>query len=230
MVLTASHNPQVWNGLKCLVSGACAPAQVGRQRPPTLRLADSRSSPGSGHSEPVHGRRSVGSGTGSITRELAHRSVRRTSPSSSMRWIEAVTGRAAGSRGAGTFAPSSTAVNGFGHRGARGRWLERSGLARSIEQLHGRHPPVIFPHTAGADRARTSAPWARPSMTSRCGGAGFAQDPDADRLALIDERRARTSARSTRSRLGPDRGPRMLDGRPAPAEPRRLRRTCPPAA
>lgn len=174
MILTASHNPQQWNGLKCLVraagaapgaSDACAPDAATanaiverfiRNRPAQDALPWDR--------------------IGTIS----------VNPSGTSVHVERVLDALdeiglAGPARDRHFRAVVDSVNGSGAPGALAL-LERLGCSEII-QLHG-EPTGIFPHTPEPTRENLTGLAA--AMAAQSAAAGFAQDPDADRLAIID--------------------------------------------
>lgn len=174
MILTASHNPQQWNGLKCLVraagaapgaSDACAPdaatanaivARFTRNQPALDAVPWDR--------------------IGSITPNNAGMSTHVERVLDALDEI----GLAGPARDR-HFRAVVDSVNGAGAPGALAL-LERLGCSEII-QLHG-EPSGIFPHTPEPTRENLTG--LASAMTSQSAAAGFAQDPDADRLAIID--------------------------------------------
>ncbi len=174
MVLTASHNPQQWNGLKCLVaqrrdafgSAACAPPRavaddiIARFKSGRVGSAD-----WSGVGEVAHD-------DGGVEEHVARVCAA----------LEAAIGLPPDELGAG-LGVAVDSVNGAGADGAR-VLLESLGCTEILQM--GADDTGIFPHVP--------EPLAE-NLTGLCesvremeGAAGFAQDPDADRLAIVDER------------------------------------------
>ncbi|MCC6284771.1 MAG: phosphoglucosamine mutase [Phycisphaerales bacterium] len=174
MVVTASHNPQVWNGLKCLLGDGSGRVSAAA---PDARLADeiiARFRSG----EPAW---TDWAGTGALTRELAHNAEH---AGVTVDAIEAITGRGAQTLGAGLRVVIDS-VNASGIVGARAM-AEALGFA-AIHHL-GAQPSGLFPHPPEPVAENLAS---LGEAVRRTGAAvGFAQDPDADRLALIDERGA----------------------------------------
>lgn len=177
IVLTASHNPQEWNGLKCLLgehaefgSGACAPAPAlareiierFKSAAPAWRRWD---------------------GLGAITRDDSACTVHVDRVMRAME--DAGLCEIAGRVGEG-FRVALDSVNGAG--AAAGRMLlESLGVG---EVLHiGADRTGVFPHPPEPTRENLTLAGGLCDAVreGRC-AVGFAQDPDADRLAIIDER------------------------------------------
>ncbi len=164
VVVTASHNPQQWNGLKAISAGACAPPrddaeEIGRLfREGGTRWA-SHEAMGSVEADDtaahVH-----------VARVLD--AVERIAP------LDAIRGQ--------SFRVVVDSVNGSGSRGAR-LLLEALGCQPTF--IHDSssgvfpHAPEPLAENLGELAAQTAAQGA---------AVGFAQDPDADRLALVDSR------------------------------------------
>lgn len=177
MVLTASHNPQQWNGLKCLFadgrglhgSSACAPsAPIAAQV--AARFHESRPA------------LAPWSAIGSLSADVASAAVH--------------IARVADALEDHGLAPDSwsvgndlrivvDSVNASGIVGARDL-AERLGVD---ELLHlGCEPTGIFPHPPEPVAAHLDS--LRDSVRESGAAVGFAQDPDADRLAIVDEKGA----------------------------------------
>lgn len=168
MIVTASHNPQQWNGLKCLVRGeigregpdACAPDAsmaaeiIARYRAGTMKTGrasgtiTSSAPPAKWHLNPVL------EGIGNARQVRDHR-----------------------------FRVALDSVNGAG------RFLARELLTASLNcDLHqqGADDSGLFPHAPEPLRENLTG---LADAVKRSGAhVGFAQDPDADRLAIVDER------------------------------------------
>ena len=174
MILTASHNPQQWNGLKCLVRAPGASPGEADACAPDTRTAGAiverftRNQPAA-DAVPWDG---IGSIMLNQTGTATH--VERV--------IDALDeiGLAGPARDR-HFRAVVDSVNGSGAPGALAL-LEHLGCSE-IVQLHG-EPTGIFPHTPEPTRENlTGLAEATPAHRA---AAGFAQDPDADRLAIID--------------------------------------------
>jgi phosphomannomutase len=177
MILTASHNPQQWNGLKCLVRRAQA------QESP--EPAADACAPDAQTAEEIVGRfRANQPGHDAVTWEslgtiaLDETGID-THVESVITALDAVDlAVLAKDRHYRVVVDS---VNGSGAPGALAL-LERLGCSE-IVQLHG-EPTGIFPHTPEPTRENLVGLAAK--TPEHHGVAGFAQDPDADRLAIID--------------------------------------------
>lgn len=180
MVITASHNPQQWNGLKCLFagrgpalfgSGACAPEPA---------IAEAIIARFSGGADPF---RVAWSGVGTLREDHGATEAHCTRL---MRALEAAgLCRIASALGHGLVAAVDS-VNGSGAGGAK-LCLASLGCAR-VEAM-GDAPTGIFSHPPEPTLENLSAPGGLCELVPARGcDVGFAQDPDADRLALIDER------------------------------------------
>jgi phosphomannomutase len=163
LVITASHNPVIWNGLKPLRHDGTSPppadvqAIIARYEQAAADLVD------------VHqlGRASDNEQVAAVHRDAV------------LATVDAEAIRAAGLTVAldsihGAGGPETIAL------------LDALGI-RSPAQLHHDHrePTGLFPHAPEPTREHLAAFCRR---IPECGAAvGFAQDPDADRLAIIDE-------------------------------------------
>jgi phosphomannomutase len=170
LVLTASHNPAEWNGLKALAldegaKGRCrAPAAADAQRIVDRFRADA----------PLERR-----GRGRVERDEsgAERHVERVLEAlGRVAPIDAIRRR--------KVRVTVDSVNASGARGAA-MLLERLGC--EVEQLHG-DGSGVFPHAPEPTRENL-VEMCRCVAEGRS-DVGFAQDPDADRLAIVDERGA----------------------------------------
>ena len=177
MVLTASHNPQQWNGLKCLYglradefgSAACAPeaALAGEvierfkaHAPYTLHWEGSGTLSEDDSADFFHVER--------VVRALEDAGI-----------TDDPDGIGAG------LAICIDSVNSSGINGAR-LLMERLGID---ELCHlGNQPSGIFPHPPEPTADNLAVPGGLcDAVRQTKSHVGFAQDPDADRLALIDE-------------------------------------------
>jgi len=160
LVVTASHNPIEWNGIKCLDADGVAPPEadareiIRRFRERVIEYAAVESicpleSDDSGHVTHVE-------------RILAH--------------IDPEPIRAAG------FRVVLDSVNGAGCVSGR-LLLERLGC--TVDHLNG-EPTGRFAHTPEPTEKNLRGLAARTGATDAA--CGFAQDPDADRLAVVDEK------------------------------------------
>jgi phosphomannomutase len=170
VVVTASHNPAQWNGLKCLVND-----DDGR---------GGRAPSGSEAAEIIA--RYVGGEQGSVDDEGAL--VRLESTEVVERHVSVVIGalgapKSDSIRGAG-LGCALDSVNASGAEGA-GVLLDRLGVR--AEQLFG-DGSGVFPHVPEPTKENLSGAGglcdAVPGLKA---DVGFAQDPDADRLAIVDE-------------------------------------------
>ena len=183
IVVTASHNPAEWNGLKCLICDE--QEQTGRA--PSKDEADEiiamfRASEGECvRAEELGTLMDVGDGDiGSVDPVLFHCSVARSR-------YEALVGDSEGEVRAQSMRVVLDSVNASGAEAAEG--LLRL-LGAHVVQLAG-DGSGVFPHTPEPTRENLSGDGglcgAVPGLNA---DVGFAQDPDADRLAIVDERGA----------------------------------------
>ena len=171
LVVTASHNPQEWNGLKCLV-------RLDRRRPvdacaPPEDLA-SQIIDRFNDSEPCSG-----AGTGSSGGTI------RGVPDGATTHVNAVLARKSlvapvRSRGYRVVLDS---LNASGAPAGR-LLLDRLGC-RIVEHL-GSDASGVFPHTP--EPTRENLVGLCEAVPRNGADVGFAQDPDGDRLAIVDER------------------------------------------
>jgi len=174
MVLTASHNPQEWNGLKCLIatardefgSAACAP-DAALANEIVARFRDGRL---------AHARwDAVGSVARNESSVTTH--IERVCAAFEHAGIDAVEDLGDGR------AVVLDSVNASGAEGGM-MMLERLGC-QEIMHLGGQSTG-LFPHVPEPIRENLSGVIdAAREMDAEC---AFAQDPDADRLAIIDEK------------------------------------------
>lgn len=169
LVLTASHNPAQWNGLKAL---ALSEGDSGRCRAPAAEDAQKiidrfRAGAGAGAQAATPG--SVESDTcGAATHvERVLEALEAICPVEKIR--------------AQKFRVVVDSVNASGSEGAR---LLLAALGCELTHLHA-DATGVFPHPPEPTREHLSELCARVSHDRA--DAGFAQDPDADRLAIIDE-------------------------------------------
>ena len=173
MVVTASHNPQEWNGLKALVpvdgsaqapTAADAEALIARFR--SMRDAGAAGGSGPGARE-MHGASGV-----HVERVLA---------------AMASLGIGSGPVDSGPGAGLRVAVDSVNSSGAEGAaaLLEELGVD---ELLHlNRDGSGVFPHTPEPTAENLAVEGGLLDAVRESGSdVGFAQDPDADRLALVD--------------------------------------------
>src|ERR1051325_6058286 len=176
LVLTASHNPQQWNGLKCLLaeggesgSAACAPPSALASK----IIEGFRS--GRVVTTPWH---EVGSVFDGQTPDEPHidrvlDAVRESGLTSEPESI------------GGGLRAAVDSVNASGRRAAS-LFLESLGCDEVLA-LH-KDESGLFPHPPEPTRDNLTLPGGLCEAVVKAGmDIGFAQDPDADRLALIDE-------------------------------------------
>ncbi len=170
VVITASHNPGEWNGVKFLTAQGAAPAPpsaqriIDRFRSAQCAGAGPRADSACVHSSTVRsGRESINETADDVhvQRVLAHVDV------------ESIRSR--------RFRVVLDSVNGGGCRSGR-LLLER--LGADVIHLNG-EPTGLFAHRPEPTRENLTD-LAAAVVTHRA-DVGFAQDPDADRLAIIDE-------------------------------------------
>ncbi|MCK6477093.1 MAG: hypothetical protein L6Q35_09715 [Phycisphaerales bacterium] len=177
MVLTASHNPQQWNGLKCLLaesgdhgSAACAPPAAFAAQ--IIERFESNAVRGAEWHD-------VGEITDDDSAAEAH--------------VDRVTAalEAAGlcSDASMLGAGLNIAVDSVNASGATGSHLFLEALGVE-EILHlGAEDTGIFPHPPEPTLENLSTPGGLcDAVRENESDVGFAQDPDADRLAIVDER------------------------------------------
>ncbi len=166
MVVTASHNPQPWNGLKALDSDGLAPAPA-RAAEIVRRYRALESDPaGASPSAPPGG-----AGTLRSDPDAARAHVERV-----LREVDAAAIRAR------RFPVVLDSVNASGC--VAGRSL-LDALGCTVTHLNG-DGSGIFPHAPEPLEANLGE--LRAETAARGAACGFAQDPDADRLAVVDER------------------------------------------
>ncbi len=160
MVVTASHNPQAWNGLKCLDGDGLAPP------PETAReIIEAFRGDRAAWAEPIS--------IPPIERDdeaTAHHVEKVLACVD----VDAI-------RGAGL----ATVVDSVNASGSRGAAMLHERLGVATTQLHG-DPSGVFPHIPEPLAENLSELCERTAAADAA--VGFAQDPDADRLALVDER------------------------------------------
>ena len=173
MAVTASHNPIQWNGLKCLDGDGLAPpnpvadAIIARFRAAVAAGALGESPDGIAFAQPLE--------IGSITRDesAAERHVAR---------VLEVTGAAERVRARGL----SVVLDCVNASGCEAGPKLLSALGCRATLIHG-EPTGIFGHTP-EPIAENLGDLVDAVRTQRGAAAcGFAQDPDADRLAIVDE-------------------------------------------
>ena len=170
MVLTASHNPQEWNGLKCLVRepgargvSACAP-DAGTADQIVARFREG----------PFTQSRWDGVGRVHLQRDAAALHVGRVLERFGQDLLSAIE----------AMKPTVVldSVNGAGIVAGR-RLLERMGCR--VVHL-GNEDTGLFPHTP--EPTRENLVGLCQAVREQGAIVGFAQDPDGDRLAIVDER------------------------------------------
>ncbi|MBX3354714.1 MAG: hypothetical protein KF724_03335 [Phycisphaeraceae bacterium] len=167
LVVTASHNPQQWNGLKALDSSGLAPPPE-RAAPLMARFKALRDGVGSAAAT---ARVSRPRGAATEDSHAAERHVERV-----LQLVDVPAIRRAG------FSVVLDSINASGAIAGR-MLLERLGCR--LTHLNG-DLSGVFSHTPEPLETNLGELIA---ATPRAGAAvGFAQDPDADRLALVDER------------------------------------------
>ncbi len=164
LVITASHNGQEWNGIKCLTAQGEAPSQEKADR--IIELFRDGKAPAADYAH-------LGASRADDT--AAHAHVARV-----LRAIEGVT--PVEKIKARQFRVAVDSVNSSGTAGAR---LLLSALGCEVVHLNCEETGV-FSHRPEPVREHLTEV-ANATRTQKC-DAGFAQDPDADRLAIIDER------------------------------------------
>lgn len=175
MVLTASHNPQQWNGLKCLV----------RTTNLTDPLAVDACAPDAATAAAIVNRFKANTPAKDVVPwdQVGAIAVDQTGADTH---VEAVI-RAldevdlAGPTKDRHYRVVVDSVNGSGALGALAL-LERLDCSEVV-QLHG-EPTGLFPHPPEPTRENLTG--LAEQTPHHHGAAGFAQDPDADRLAIID--------------------------------------------
>lgn len=161
LVVTASHNPIAWNGLKCLDGGGAAPPKAKADR----ILACFRE--GAGTQVDVHGLRQASSDDSIWQRHVEE----------ALGLVDVQRIRRRG------FSVVLDSVNGAG--GPAGRLLlDRLGCTT----LHlGAEPTGLFGHAPEPIESNLGDLCQAVRKTNGQVVCGFAQDPDADRLAIVDE-------------------------------------------
>jgi phosphomannomutase len=183
LVITASHNPQEWNGLKPVVRDARAPLGAVSASAPAKSMADEvigayRAAERSGaNGVSVEGVGTVSSAASGaalgLPGEAAHAHVERVREAlASVGIVE--------DRSWQALRCAVDSVNASGVEGAKALLGPR--LAHHL----GSSASGLFPHAPEPTRENL-ATLAR-FVAEKGADAGFAQDPDADRLAVIDER------------------------------------------
>ncbi len=173
LVITASHNPQEWNGIKCLVRSeggrevvsACAPSAAAAREIIELfrRGMDRPPPPVRGWAPPGDDRADVGGHVGPVAAAVGE-------------WPKP--GRIRSRR----YRVLLDSVNGAG------RWAGRTLLAETFgcELIHhGAEPGGVFPHPPEPTKENLES--VCKAVVKFSAQVGFAQDPDGDRLAIVDE-------------------------------------------
>ncbi len=169
MVVTASHNPQEWNGLKCLLGGDRNMDHVGACAPPAALAAE------------IIERFRSGATGGGRTGELESAEDAAADHAHLVgAALEHVAGPETGAIGAGR----RVVLDSVNASGARPGRLLLESLGCEVVHLND-SDSGLFPHPPEPTRE---------NLVSLCDAVrqhrahiGFAQDPDADRLAIIDE-------------------------------------------
>ncbi|MFN0133194.1 MAG: phosphoglucosamine mutase [Phycisphaerales bacterium] len=188
LIVTASHNPQEWNGLKCLVraggevsvavgrSAACAPgaAEAGEIVALFRAAGGKEANGGAANGDAGHG---TGSGATRLPgRHFDYPEAHRVHVGRVLTSVEdelpAIQSR--------RFRVLVDSVNASGADGAR-ELLTRLGC----ELIHhGAERSGVFPHPPEPTRENLAG--MASAMGRLAADIGFAQDPDADRLAIVD--------------------------------------------
>ncbi len=171
IVVTASHNPGQWNGLKCLVpAGNGTSGQAPSQAQANEIISIFRK---------IQIERSSVSGWGRIEMRDSADLI----SAHGERVVSSVR-RCVGDQGLGRLSVVLDSVNASGAVGAE-RFLRGSGV--DVTQLHG-DGSGVFPHTPEPTRENLSGEGGLCDVVPGVkADVGFAQDPDADRLAVVDE-------------------------------------------
>lgn len=181
MVLTASHNPQQWNGLKCLLaepesgglhgSAACAPpATCANEIIELFRTAKPESL-----TVPWNQ-------LGTLTTDSSAVEYHVT------RVIDALETCGLTDDASTIGAGLKVAVDSVNGSGSRGALLMLEALGCDEALLMGSDSTGVFPHPPEPTLENLGVPGGLCDAVRNAGcDVGFAQDPDADRLAIIDE-------------------------------------------
>lgn len=174
MVLTASHNPQEWNGLKCLLGEGRNPAGSAACAPPARLAAQIIDRFNSG---------AIGAAAWSAIGRVEHDGA--GSVTHADRVLDAIA--ESFEIDPGEIGRETTVVlDSVNASGAEGGMtlLERLGCE---EIMHiGGQSTGLFPHPPEPIKANLQA--LCESVREIDAAVGFAQDPDADRLAIVDEK------------------------------------------
>jgi len=166
MAVTASHNPIEWNGLKCLDGdGLAPPKEVAERIIARFKAADIA------FAQPLE--------IGSIT----------TDASAAQRHVDRVIEVLGGANGAAARIRAKKlhvvldSVNASGCVGGR---MMLDALGCGVTHIYGEMTGV-FGHTPEPTAENLGDLAAKVRAEGGCAACGFAQDPDADRLAIVDE-------------------------------------------
>ncbi len=161
VVITASHNPAQWNGLKFLTAQGAAPPRDRAQR-----IIDRFTHPRDAEAKP---RSAIAAAESDDAGPEVH--VQRVL---ALVDVESIRAR--------RFTVVLDSINGAGGRAGR-MLLERLGC--TVVHLNG-EPTGVFAHAP--EPVRENLTDLAQAVAAHGADAGFAQDPDADRLAIVDER------------------------------------------
>jgi len=197
LVVTASHNPQQWNGIKALDADGLAPAperaaeliarfraltEATTAKPTDREATASESAAGAVASDPASGTHTATHSSTGKSSTVTRGSLRQDAEAA-MRHVERVLKLVdVDAIRRANVKVALDSVNASGCVGGRAL-LERLGC--EITHING-EPTGVFTHAPEPLEINLGELM---SATSKAGAAcGFAQDPDADRLAIIDER------------------------------------------
>ncbi len=181
MIVTASHNPQEWNGLKCLVRTPPA-VREDSSATETVSVGADACAPDAARADEIIGRfRGLTKTPGSSAAERAsrHEGGARVHVDRVTAGLGRDAARAVRSRRVRVLLDS---VNGSGRTG--GRMLLAEALGCELIH-HGAEPGGVFPHTPEPTKENLES--VCKAVVKFNAQVGFAQDPDADRLAIVDE-------------------------------------------
>ncbi len=165
MVITASHNPIIWNGIKCLrYDGVAPPANQAQQIIDTF-----------------HKRQITYAPVEQLQSAQANDQAGQVHLQRILPFVDVAKIRAARSAGGRKFKVVLDSVCGAG--GPSTALLLRE-LGVEVIHLHG-EPTGLFPHTP--EPTRENLVGLSQAVRAHQADLGFAQDPDADRLALVDD-------------------------------------------
>lgn len=178
VICTASHNPQQWNGLKCLARLSQSPADPTRRAcaPPADLAAQIVARFTSGQATPDR----PGGSSRAIDPLSPTPDGAPAHPQLVVRSIENLLGSLKPIRDA-RFVVALDSVNSSGAPAADALLRE---LGCVIHQIAG-DGSGLFPHTPEPLEENLAS--LRTHVTAHAAAVGLAQDPDADRLALVDE-------------------------------------------